>query len=139
MNAPPARHHFADHTGELRLHLAGPTLAALFEQAGHALAELMLERASEEGLGEPIEIELHARDVAGLLAAWLNELIFLSETRKQIFTELRVTAVTETSLSGRVRGVYPAALRTAVKAATLHELAVRREAEGYAADVVLDV
>lgn len=135
----PARHTFLDHTGELRLHVEAATLAALFEQAGRALAELLLERAAGAGLDSEVVIELQARDTPALLVAWLNELIFLSETRKRVFTELHVLAIDDTRLRARARGIYPESLRTAVKAATLHELAVRRVGQGYVADLVLDV
>jgi SHS2 domain-containing protein len=135
----PARYTFLDHTGELRLHVVAPTLAALFEQAGRALAEQLLERASGAGLDTEVVIELQARDTPALLAAWLNELIFLSETRKRVFTELHVLGIDDTRLRARVRGIYPESLRTAVKAATLHELAVRQVGQAYVADVVLDV
>jgi SHS2 domain-containing protein len=138
-------HHFEEHTSEVRLCVAAPTLAGLFEQAGRALAELMLDSTAVPGAegverAEPAEpVHLRAPDRAMLLVDWLNELIFLSETRKRVYTEIHVESVSDTALAASVRGVFPDVLRTAVKAATLHEVEVLVGPGGCTAKVVLDV
>lgn len=139
MTSPQARHHFEDHTGEVRLCVEAPTLAALFEEAGRALAELMLDESGERS-PEAQTVSLDARDRAALLVQWLNELIFLSETHERVYTEISVAAVSDIHLDATVRGVFPEVLRTAVKAATLHEARVEQEPDGHCwAQVVLDV
>jgi len=50
-----------------------------------------------------------------------------------------VDRVSDTELEAVVRGVVPEALRTAVKAATLHALEIEETPSGYSASVVLDV
>ena len=70
---------------------------------------------------------------------WLNEIIFLSETRRLVYTEAQVRHISDKDLEGDVRGVVPGILRTAVKAATLHALKIERTAQGYSASVTLDV
>ena len=135
-----ARHRFAEHTGEVRLELAAPSCEELFAEAGRALAELMLGEVPDPGASAPARaVEVHARDRAALLVGWLNELIYLSETSKQVFTRFDVERVDETAVWARVAGVAPEVLRTAVKAATLHGVSVVRSADGWRASVVLDV
>jgi len=139
MSEQMPRHAFDDHVGELRLRLDAPTLPALFEEAARALAELSLDRATRPS-EDPVEVvKLTAPDAPTLLVDWLNELVFLSETRKRVYTDVHVTSATETVLEAEVRGVYPEVVRTAVKAATLNELTLERGPHGYAATVVLDV
>lgn len=135
----PPHHCWIDHTGELHLQVEASNLELLFEQAGRALAEVQLERAANDTLGASLRVDLAARDRAALLAAWLNELIFLSEIHKRVFTELQVERVTDVHLTAHVRGVAVASLRTLVKAATMHELSVEETPDGYVASVVLDV
>jgi SHS2 domain-containing protein len=77
--------------------------------------------------------------VDALLVDWLNELIFLSETRKRVFWEIEVNRATETEFAARLRGFEPRAIKTAVKAATLHGARVEKHDGGYRAGVVLDV
>jgi SHS2 domain-containing protein len=139
-----AQHSFEDHTSEVRLCVTAETLAAVFEEAGHALAELMLDGPPPASLGPVDEVSLVAPDRAALLVHWLNELIFLSETRKQVYVDFQVDSVSETALHARVRGVFPDVLRTAVKAATLHDVVFLESvsasgSRSYAAKVVLDV
>jgi SHS2 domain-containing protein len=132
-------HAFEDHTGEVRMRVEAGTLAELFEEAARGLAELMQERPAPPDPGSAEHVRLRARDAEALLVDWLNELVFLSDTRERVYTDVRVTHITDTELEATVAGATPEALRTAVKAATLHGLAVRRSAEGYSASVVLDV
>lgn len=133
------RHSFEDHVGEVRLRIDAPTLAGLFEEAARGLAELMMETASRVTADGAETVTLEAPDREALLVDWLNEIIFLCETRRRIYTDVRVRHVSDTRLEAELHGVFPEALRTAVKAATLHGLEVDASSRGYSATVVLDV
>ncbi len=140
VNAMPASHAFAEHTGEVRLEVRAPSCEALFAEAGRALAELMLgEPRSAPAQGVRQAVEVHARDRAALLVEWLNELIFLSEANKLVFTGVEVERVDETGLRGAVWGVAPEVLQVPVKAATWHQVKVEQAGGEWRASVVLDV
>lgn len=130
---------FEDHPGEVRLRIEATTLAGVFEEAARALAELMLGQGGSEPPGPDETVHVEAADAASLLVNWLNELVFLSETKKRIYTQVSVMAVTERQVEAKLRGVYPESLRTEVKAATLHGLRLEHVAGLYSATVVLDV
>jgi SHS2 domain-containing protein len=133
-----ARHTFVEHTSEVELRLDAPTLAALFVEAGHALAELMLgEVAGPETVTDQVTVT--APDRAALLAAWIDELIFRSETRKAVFTTFEVARVDEREIVATIKGVTEPVIKTAVKAATFHDLRVVEEDGRWLASVVLDV
>jgi SHS2 domain-containing protein len=135
-----AEHRFEEHTGEVRLKVSALTCEELFAEAGRALAELMLgETFESHHLGPERSVEVRGRDRAALFVEWLNELIFLSETTKQVFTHFRVQQVDETHARAVVGGVTPEMLKTAVKAATLHGVSVEFDGERWRAAVVLDV
>jgi SHS2 domain-containing protein len=135
---PGARHEFLDHTSEVEVSLAAPSLAGLLAEAGRALAELLAgEVRQADG---PVErVRLESADREALLVDWLNALIFLSETRKRVFTEFRFAQVGDQSLEAEVRGFVPEGLRLPVKAATYHRVAVASSDGGLAGRVVLDV
>lgn len=134
-----ASHAFEEHTGEVRLRLRAEHLPGLFEEAARAIAELMLGSGPHGPLGPPERVEVRAPDREALLAAWIDELVFLSEVRKRVWTDVRVEVLAGGTLRAELRGVEPAALRTQVKAATLHELHVEEGASGVQGTVVLDV
>lgn len=130
---------FEEHTGEVRLRLSADSLAGVFEEAALALADLMRVDPCEAS-GEPVRVTVRARDRAALLAAWVDELVFLSETHKRIWTEVRVERVSDAEVVAGVRGFAPVALRTQVKAATFHDLRIDSTASGtLEATLVLDV
>jgi protein archease len=135
-----AEHRFEEHTGEVRLVLRASSLEELFVEAGRALAEMMLgELPGSTTPGTEQQLSVRARDRATLLVEWLNELIFLSETSKQVFTRFRVERVGKDDMQAAVAGVSPESLRTQVKAATLHGLSLENRGGAWQASVVLDV
>ena len=134
-----ARHRFVEHTSEVELHLEAATLAALFAEAGRAVAELML---GEGALGPQTVIEevvVDAPDRAALLAAWIDELVFRAETRHAVFTDFLIHDVDDRALRAQIRGVAEPVVKTAVKAATFHDLRVVEVDGRFQATVVLDV
>jgi SHS2 domain-containing protein len=137
----PSTHHFESHTAEVQVRLEGPGLPQLFEEAGYALAELMLGEEQPETPSDAREehVTLEAGDTEALLVDWLNELISRSDARKQVYTDFKVDPLSEGKLRARIRGLTPRVLKTAVKAATFHGLEVREHEGGVSATVVLDV
>lgn len=137
--SPAQGHAFVEHTGEVALEVHASTRRALFEEAALALAQLWAGELPPvpEGAGERFQVR--ARDPEGLLVDFLNELIFLSDVRKQVFPRVEVEALTPTGLSAWAHGASVAAVKTAVKAATYHGLCVREADGGFFARVVLDV
>jgi SHS2 domain-containing protein len=135
----PASHEIADHTAELQVRLRAATLAELLAEAGRALAEIQLRELPACGEAEWRNLELTAPDAAGLLADWLNELIYLSETDRWIPTEFELRTSGQGSLRGRARGVTVERAPGLVKAATMHGLRVEPIPGGLTADVILDV
>jgi SHS2 domain-containing protein len=125
---------FVEHTAELELELEGASpedvllegLRAFAELAGHA-GDAVVER--------PVDIE--AGDLPSLLAAWLDELVFLAETEGLVPLDAAL------SLDGmRLRAVVRAARgdpRPLVKGVTLHRLAFRNRGGRWQGRVVLDV
>lgn len=141
MPAPPS-HRFEPHVGELRVALRAPSLATLFEEAARALAEVMAGAAvGPGGAGDDAveRVTLTAPDREALLVDWLNELIFLGETRRRIYDRVRVEHLDDRGLTAEVRGRPSAGERTLVKAATFHGLQIREGDAGLTATVLLDI
>src|SRR5678816_2066980 len=134
-------HELEEHVGEVALGLRAGSLAELFAEAARALAELMTdetERGKHAG-DRPEHIEVQSPDVTALLVDWLNELIFLSETKRSVYPDVTITRISNREIVAEARGVTEPALKTAVKAATFHEARVTADDSGYRAHVVLDV
>jgi SHS2 domain-containing protein len=126
---------WVDHTADVELEIDANTEREVFADALRALAELL------GAAGETAElraIELRASDRPALLAAWLEELVFLAESEGFEPLELESLDLDGESLRATVRGRIgdPPPL---VKAVTYHRLAFAPAGSGYSARVVLDV
>jgi SHS2 domain-containing protein len=136
----PARHHIEEHVGELRIRLDAPSREELFVEALRALAQLLAgSRRLPEATTEPVSVRVDAADLTALLVAWLNELIFRSETERRIYVDAHVQHLSDTEIQALVRGAEVDELRTPVKAATYHGLEIKEKSNGVTATVIFDV
>jgi SHS2 domain-containing protein len=135
-----AQHTFDEHRGEVRLRVEAGTLRAIFEEAARALCELTAGACgAPDETAPPVRIKLRAIDLDALFADWLNEIIYLSETRKEVFPDVHVEQITDQDVVATLHGVEPSVIRTPVKAATMHDLHVGHDDSHWVASIVLDV
>jgi SHS2 domain-containing protein len=134
-----ASHRFVDHTSEIGLWVHAATFPELLTEAGRGLARLLLREVSAEPVGEAREFEVSAHDREALLVDWLNELLFVAEVRLWVPLEFEVLEASDTCIRARARGAAVEVPPSIVKAATFHGLQVLETAEGFEAEVILDV
>jgi SHS2 domain-containing protein len=130
-----------EHTADVGLRAAAGTLEELFEEATHALLEI--NGAVGEGAGSRAAIAVTARDLAGLLVAWLSEVLYTHDSGDSVVTAVEVEEVADGRAVGSVT-IEPRGSRvlegTAVKAITYHQLKVERDPDGdWIAEVYVDV
>lgn len=125
---------FVEHTAELEVELEAESPEGVLEEARRAFAELA---GTGDGAEVEIPVALEASDRPALLAAWLDELVFLADTEGVVAESADLTA-SETRLTGTVRG-RRGEPRPLVKAVTLHRLRFRAEDGVWRGRVVLDV
>jgi SHS2 domain-containing protein len=131
-----------DISGDAGIRAFGKTLEELFENAAVGMYSLMTD--SESILDErklSASVESHSRE--GLLVAWLNELIFLFDTRAFVGKRAHVRFPVDNRLEGEVWGEEfdPKRHRSGllVKAATYHQLGVKRKDDLWEAEVIFDI
>jgi len=127
---------WVDHTAELELELEADTAEGVLREAAAALAELLGEVEAEVEVERTILVE--AADRAALLAAFIEELVFLAESEGLVPRRVGRVELGGTSAGAEVefRHGDPPHL---VKAVTYHRLAFERTEGGYRATAVLDV
>jgi SHS2 domain-containing protein len=130
-----------EHTADVGVRARGVSLEEAFEQATLGLAEVLGARRPGRP-GETVAVEVTAGDPGGLLVDWLNEVLWLHETRAHAaIAAVRVERAGDGRASGSVTfaSTGPPADGTFVKAVTYHRLRVGRDAGGWLAEVYLDV
>jgi len=129
---------WVDHTSEVELEIEAAGELEVFEDAARALAELLGVNADGTRTTVVRRVAAHAADRPALLAAWLEELVFLAESEGFVATRVVEVQLDGESLQATVAGVL-AAPPPLVKAVTYHRLAFEPSDAGYFARVVFDV
>ena len=145
---------WVDHTSEVELEIEAAGEREVLEAAVRALAELhgidttgpttdrpLTAHATDRPLtahATDRPLTAHATDRPALLAAWMEELVFLAESEGFVATEVLDLELGAGRVSARVAGVLdePPPL---VKAVTYHRLTFEPAGEVYVARVILDV
>ena len=129
------------HTADIGLRVWGRTLEELFSEAAVGMMSLMADTAGVEKRQTRVA-QADGPDNESLLVAWLNDILFLVESERFIFAQVRI----ETLGGGVVRGVLAgttvgADFRFAhqIKAATYHDIEVKKTPKGFETVVIFDV
>ena len=133
-----------DHTADVGLRVRAGNLDDLFETAAGGMFDYVVANRGEVMPTEVEKVSIHADSLSDLLAKWLGELIFRSETLHRLYGQfeahvdedsLRLDATIRGERIDRDRHV----LDHEVKAVTRHGLVLEREGNGWMAELILDI
>ncbi len=127
-----------DHAADRAFRVRGRTEAELFINAAVALAAVQAATA-DDTLTTARELEVGGADRETMLVNWLNEILYLQEKYREIYSRFEVLAISEQALRARVHGAPLVTARTLIKAVTFHGLKVQPTGQGWEATVVVDV
>jgi SHS2 domain-containing protein len=132
-----------EHTADLGLRVRAADLDGLFAEAGRGLFSLMVANLDDVRTVEEVSLGVVGAEMDYLLFDWLNELLFIFETRRLVLVEFQVR-IAESSVQATARGeVFDPARHHAeheVKAITYHELKVAQEPDGtWLAELIVDI
>lgn len=140
------KYEYLYHIADAKFRAFGHTIEEAFENAALAMFNIMI-NTSNIRANEERHIKITSPDLKMLLAEWLSEIIYLFEVDEIIFCEFNIEKIEKTgegfSLKGKASGI-PIDLSshtfdTQVKAVTLHELEVDKDATGeFRVQVVVD-
>ncbi|RLI98180.1 MAG: archease [Candidatus Aenigmatarchaeota archaeon] len=130
-------------TADVAFEAYGKDLNELFANSALAMFEVMVNTEEIEPKVER-EVELEANDLESLLFEWLNELLFYYGSENLAFSRFEVEVdEKELKLKAKCFGeeINPAKheTKTEVKAATYHNLEVKKEDGSWKARVILDI
>lgn len=129
------------HTSDIGVEVKAPSRRELFRQAGLALSSLFVEghvlrRAKRK-------IEVTAQDDESLLVNFLNEIIFLFDKERFIPGEILIKKLGKKALLAELEGEHFSSKRhqpnMIVKAATYHQLLIKKEGRTWSARLIFDV
>jgi SHS2 domain-containing protein len=131
-----------EHTADMGLDVSAASREELFAEAARALLHLLGgDPAAREK--ETLTLEIVALEQDELLVNWLNEILFLLETRHFYPAEATIDACTSTRLCARLSGetLVPGRHTFArdAKAVTYHKLILEQRATDWHARIYVDL
>ena len=131
-----------DHTADLGLRIRAPDLNTLFAEAAEALFAAVVEDLDAVRPDQPIDVRVEGQDREYLLFDWLKALLYHFDAEHLLFRRFEVR-VGEGGLEGRAWGEpldrARHELSHEVKAITYHGLRVEPTADGWLAEVIVDI
>src|SRR5690348_14553199 len=133
---------FFEHTADLGLRVRAPDLDTLFVEAARALFAAVVEDPAAVRPLQRIDVQLAGSDREYLLFDWLKALLYRFDAEHLVFSRFRAH-VGDARLTGSAWGepLDPDrhALAHEVKAITYHGLRVEQTADGWLAEVIVDI
>ncbi len=133
-----------EHTADLGLRVFADDLPDLFQTAAVGLFNVIVANPEGVHVHEVEPVTLSSQTTEDLLVNWLNELIFRCETQHRLYSQFHIE-LDETgcqlvaTIGGETIDRERHLLDHEVKAATHHELSVRRDGSGWIAELILDI
>jgi SHS2 domain-containing protein len=131
-----------EHTADLGLRVRAADLPSLFAEAGRGLFSIIVANLDSVRPLETVSLAVEGETSELLLFDWLNELLYIYETRRLLLTEfdvkcgpLGLTATARGEPIDRSRHL----LDHEVKAITYHGLKLQPDAGGWLAEVIVDI
>lgn len=131
-----------EHTADIGLRIRAPDLNTLFAEAGLCLFSTIAEDLAAVRPETAVEIALAGDEVDYLLFDWLRDLLYRFDAGHWLFSRFDVQ-VSEGGLKATAWGekfdTARHGLGHEVKAITAHELKVEQAADGWLAEVIVDI
>ncbi len=131
-----------EHTADVGFEAFGRSREEAFANAARALMHLIVEPETLKER-ESAEIRVEGSTPPDLLVNWLSEILYLHETERLLFRDFEIHHLDEHSIlaTGRGEKFDPARhrIKLQVKAITYHQLGLEPTAEGWRAQVYVDL
>jgi SHS2 domain-containing protein len=133
-----------DLTSDVAYEARNKSLEGLFTVAAKAMLNIMYDIDEIKPIKSVI-VSVAGDDVEHLLHRWLSEILFQFEVENMYFCDFRNLRIYEASDGLKVEGELwgddadPELIETHVKGITYHKFAVRQDAGGWVATVVVDI
>ena len=134
-----------DHTADIGLIAYGKNKEQVFINTAKGMFEIIAgeKRNLKENYYDKIKLE--ADNLEGLLFAWLNELLYIGETRLVILNKFQIKELSDFQIKAEVEGmkINPPSVRMKreIKAVTYHRLEIKKDKESglWRAQVIFDI
>ena len=134
-----------EHTADIGIAAYGKTKREVFINTARGMFEIIA--GETKNLKENFcgKIKLEADNLEGLLFAWLNELLYISETKLVILNKFEIKDLSNNKMGAEVKGTkinrLNCKIEKEIKAATYYRLEIKKDEESglWRAQVIFDI
>jgi len=131
-----------EHTADVGFEAFGSTREEVFANAARALMNIIVDLDSVDPATD-VPVQAEGSGPSDLLVNWLSEVLYLFDADGWVFCSFEVRSLTDRSISAVARGEKFDTARhqvnLLVKAVTYHQLALEKTADGWRAQVYVDI
>ncbi len=135
-----------EHTADIGINVYGRTMRDIFINSAKGMFEIIAGKNSRLVKDSfSYKINVQAEDLEDLLVAWLNELLYISETKLVILTKFKIKELSIKNIGAEVEGVKITRsgrkIEKEIKAVTYHCLEIKKDEEKgfWSAQVIFDI
>ena len=134
---------FLEHRSDQLVEIEADSVEQLFEDAAAAFFDTIVEISKVEP-NEEFEFEFCEKDIESLLYRFLNELLYLFDTKKVVFSKFNANfdeedVCIDISMWGEYFNPDKHSPKQEIKAITLHEFEVKKEGDKWKARFLFDL
>ena len=134
-----------EHTADIGIAAYGKNKEEVFINAAKGMFEIIAGENKTLKQNFYDKIKLEADNLEGLLFAWLNELLYISETRLVILNKFYIKELSDFQIEAEVEGmkINPPSVKIEkeIKAVTYHRLEIKKDEKSglWRAQVIFDI
>lgn len=131
-----------EHTADLGLRIRATTQEKLLEDAGRGLFSMLVTNLEDVQCLQKRTYRVEGAATDYLLFDWLNELLFTFESERLLLSDFHVVLDAEglrATASGEPMDLERHRMEHEVKAITYHGLRVEKDADGWFAELIVDI
>ncbi len=134
-----------DHTADIGLIAYGKNKEQVFINTAKGMFEIIAggNKTFKENFYDKIKLE--ADNLEGLLFAWLNELLYISETKLVILNKFEIKDLSNNKIGAEVKGMkinqLGCKIKREIKAVTYYRLEIKKDEESglWRAQIIFDI
>jgi len=134
-----------EHTADIGIAAYGKTKREVFINTAKGMFEIIAGGNKDHKENFYDKVKLEADNLEGLLFAWLNELLYIGETRLVILNKFQIKELSNFQIEAEVEGMkinHPSVkIEKEIKAVTYHRLEIKKDEESglWSAQVIFDI
>ncbi len=125
------------HTADTKIRVFGNTKQELFLNAIKGMTAIL--KSSGKGKSVHRKIEVESLDLNALLIDFLNEVLYLSETNREVYNGIKFKHFSDNQLQGELAGNKIESFGEDIKAVTYHDVEIKKKNNIYQVDILFDI